>query len=672
MGYCSRCGEISPNGKCRKCGGRSVASIATGLGVEAIALADKWQSQYATSILGTEDPASSETVTAPSVLDRGAAILSKTCITCHKILLAQTENNVPYCKDCQPSMNKGTCAACFRPIFSSDLHVEHTSRFWHKTCFQCHQCQRSLGDTPMVDLKGRPCCDSCLMAQSGSAKTTSERAYYSPSQRASTGYKPTPSSSPSTLMSAKHRSFPPTAHSTLLPTHPPTPTHNIHTIHYHNNSHSTYTASPENNSISSQHRSSFTGITPAKSSSSLAHHASYPASTLKTRSSTTTKPFDSISSLSTTSSSSSSSSNASNASSLSSASSWTSRPIKSLRPRIDFSQFKHDTTKEQIHHSSLDSMKEARKYQEPSPSFSPSPQKTAPLQAKENQALADYRRSKAISEATTSYTSSNPYYTPPKDPSVPDCTACRLPLKDERVQLPASLGSVWYHPDCLVCDGCHGHFTSSMFMSDGKRIYHPKCLPIQNTHTPPTASSSSSSDYTCYGCNKRITGKCLTNSSRYYHPECFDCYSCHTQLPIGQPFYEIQGEAYCDACSQHPHTVPTKERSHPPSLSSMSSSMSSPMSSSLSPSSLSSSSLSPSQDTPRFTSRSQPKLGGSKVCPYCQLSVSIMDETPGPRATRWHKKCLKCKDCQKQLDSAATVVEGRLGEWTVWCRTCRH
>lgn len=79
--------------------------------------------------------------------------------------------------------------------------------------------------------------------------------------------------------------------------------------------------------------------------------------------------------------------------------------------------------------------------------------------------------------------------------------------------------------------------------------------------------------------------------------------------------------------------------------------------------------LSPSQ---LFMSRTRelPKLGGSKVCPHCRNSIAVWDETPGPRASRWHKKCLKCTKCKKQMDSSARVYEGDTGEWLVYCRNC--
>lgn len=69
--------------------------------------------------------------------------------------------------------------------------------------------------------------------------------------------------------------------------------------------------------------------------------------------------------------------------------------------------------------------------------------------------------------------------------------------------------------------------------------------------------------------------------------------------------------------------------------------------------------------------RALPKLGGSKVCPRCHKPVAVMDDVPGPMASRWHKKCLACAKCKKQMDSSAKVTEGEQGEWLVHCSDCK-
>ncbi|KAG1716549.1 hypothetical protein ID866_601 [Astraeus odoratus] len=61
--------------------------------------------------------------------------------------------------------SKGDCPACCRPVLilkSEGGFVEASGNVWHKRCFRCSGCQRNIGDTPMVDLLGRPSCADCF------------------------------------------------------------------------------------------------------------------------------------------------------------------------------------------------------------------------------------------------------------------------------------------------------------------------------------------------------------------------------------------------------------------------------------------------------------------------------------------------------------------------------
>ncbi|KAI9009302.1 hypothetical protein CLU79DRAFT_775055 [Phycomyces nitens] len=596
MGYCSRCGEITPADKCTKCGGRSVASIAANLGVEPILLADRWKSQYCTSILGFGDAETS----APSVLSE-----PQTCVNCHKRTLEPLGAS-RHCKDCTPQkpsssssvasaavVDRGACSGCYRPILATETHVEHSSRFWHKECFSCHSCARSLGDTPMVDLQGHPCCESCLMAQAGR--------------------KPAPKMVSKANLSTQTTRIPDRSRSSRqsLP--------------------ATSTSIRTNSPVFSP--SPF-GLNPRTS--------------LYSRS----KPFDSISSHS------SSSSSASLSSTLSSTS-WSPSPSpsKSAKPRVDnLSVFKRpiSTTNESSYLGSPEPL-----------SYPPSPPGWKQSTRKQNSALAEYRRAKAAlnNEHTISQDNTLPSPSPsppprtPKilprqptfsklpqsgvlnDPTQSNCSGCHNPLSGTRVKLSIAGGDVWYHYECLACETCHEPFSSSEYISDGKHFFHPKCRPT--VQTP---------EYACHGCSKPITNKCLKNGSRLFHPDCFSCYECNSYLPFDEPFYEIQGEAHCEACSRMDNLSVQKEPQPPAN----------PITNNTT--------VIPQESTRH--SRNTLKLGGAKVCPHCRQSIAIMDEAPGPRATRWHRRCLQCQGCHKQMDSGANVVEGRSGEWAVWCRGC--
>lgn len=70
--------------------------------------------------------------------------------------------------------------------------------------------------------------------------------------------------------------------------------------------------------------------------------------------------------------------------------------------------------------------------------------------------------------------------------------------------------------------------------------------------------------------------------------------------------------------------------------------------------------------------RPLPRFGVVRDCPGCsQRIASVHEEIPGPKAARWHKKCLACDGCSKILDSGATVAEDfKTGNLRPWCTTC--
>jgi hypothetical protein len=67
-----------------------------------------------------------------------------------------------------------------------------------------------------------------------------------------------------------------------------------------------------------------------------------------------------------------------------------------------------------------------------------------------------------------------------------------------------------------------------------------------------------------------------------------------------------------------------------------------------------------------------PKFGVVKECAGCgQRIYSVHEEAPGPKASRWHKKCLVCQGCSKKLDSGATVYQDEeTAKLSLCCTTC--
>ena len=71
------------------------------------------------------------------------------------------------CKPCFVTNGgtKGECVACSRPILiiaNEGGFVQNAGRLWHTRCFRCNGCFKDIGDTPMVDLLGRPSCEACF------------------------------------------------------------------------------------------------------------------------------------------------------------------------------------------------------------------------------------------------------------------------------------------------------------------------------------------------------------------------------------------------------------------------------------------------------------------------------------------------------------------------------
>ena len=71
------------------------------------------------------------------------------------------------CRSCfsQNGGSRGICVECSRPVLilkSEGGFVENAGQVWHKKCFNCSGCGKSIGDNPVVDLLGRPSCAECF------------------------------------------------------------------------------------------------------------------------------------------------------------------------------------------------------------------------------------------------------------------------------------------------------------------------------------------------------------------------------------------------------------------------------------------------------------------------------------------------------------------------------
>ncbi|CAO3626127.1 unnamed protein product [Cunninghamella echinulata] len=677
MGYCNRCGDIINGSKCRKCGGKPVESLAKG-NTDSKSIVDRWQSQYANSILSGPDPAG--TTSTPLMKRNSVAnfpssyrnrspsisVQPKTCILCHKAVpLGSQLGKVDYCHECRgkifdkksddkaPVDNTVSkqCVICFESIKPEQPKVQHQGRAWHKDCIRCYVCSKVLLNPTALDLQGASRCLDCQKQQNGG--TTSIIS---------------PTSTVSSRLSSESRFSP-------IPR--------------------------------SKRRESFGSLTSQSTLGDFGTYNSLMADKLSTRK----KSMDAISSYS--------------------------RPQLDSKLFRQYQKSIHQQ-KQQQPASPLTPTEKQRPITPTSPdsnkfrSFSPT-LSTGLNDMNINNISLSTSTSTLVSNIKNrrSSVSNSNTATADKPTSKKTCRKCMQQLRGPRVRLPTPSGDTWYyHYDCLTCAACGGHFTESEFVGDGKDVFHLHCRapsPPRSTSPPsPIATLSTSTsnspipsvtkstphlniqankkhnphgaeintnqqitDYRCHTCQLIIEDKYLKNGTRLFHPKCFTCSSCHEQIPSDKPFYDIQQEAHCESCTQkimktnpskstgyiNPSHNNNKFKSNNVSIDVKSIPNNKEFPLTLSPSV--SSPLIPwdeqKGDTPSHIwmnrTKALPKLGGSKICPGCNLSIAVMDDTPGPKASRWHKKCLKCTGCRKQMDSGAKVIMSDK-KWLVKCSDC--
>ncbi|XP_076005853.1 paxillin-like [Genypterus blacodes] len=116
------------------------------------------------------------------------------------------------------------------------------------------------------------------------------------------------------------------------------------------------------------------------------------------------------------------------------------------------------------------------------------------------------------------------------DMFAPKCGGCARAILENYI---SALNSLW-HPECFVCRECFTPFINgSFFEHDGQ----PYC----ESHYHERRGSL------CSGCQKPITGRCITAMGKKFHPEHFVCAFCLKQLNKGT-FKEQNEKPYCQGC----------------------------------------------------------------------------------------------------------------------------
>ncbi|KAJ3836869.1 hypothetical protein F5878DRAFT_624049 [Lentinula raphanica] len=138
-----------------------------------------------------------------SVLQSKESLASHACAICGTIFppdstiypepYADTSSSQRFlCRECFTSHGgaKGHCPGCSRPVLalkSEGPFIEAAGDYWHKACFTCDGCGKNIGDSPLVDLLGKPSCsecfDSCLKRDRTPKKRSSNASMNSPARK---------------------------------------------------------------------------------------------------------------------------------------------------------------------------------------------------------------------------------------------------------------------------------------------------------------------------------------------------------------------------------------------------------------------------------------------------------------------------------------------------------
>ncbi|GAA5962958.1 hypothetical protein JCM3765_006729 [Sporobolomyces pararoseus] len=257
------------------------------------------------------------------------------------------------------------------------------------------------------------------------------------------------------------------------------------------------------------------------------------------------------------------------------------------------------------------------------------------------------------------------------------------------------------HLECFACDGCRKSISGKYVETEGK-AYHRECAPALQRYRaivtslaagePYSSSSSSASsasldthrpkpftselpasdEPSCSACSGPLgygLSVTLPRTGRSYHNACFTCAAC--SRPFEKGFIENGGLAYHEKClpalkmdpgdsfgrpSLPPSPSRTSRPARLPSLPSFPPQLATETPSTLPPRSL-------------FSTRQRPpsNLGGLLICAGCSVRATEKETVLGPGGRRYHRKCLVCGGCKRELDS-----EVRGGETGILrCEACR-
>ncbi|VDB86497.1 unnamed protein product [Peniophora sp. CBMAI 1063] len=626
-----------------------------------------------------------------------------------------------YCRSCfiQNGGSKGDCQDCHRPVLilkSDGGFVENNSRVWHKRCFSCSGCGKSIGDQPMVDLLGKPTCpacfETCLIRGEDSPKTPRRYSVSSPAR-----------SDGGTLGGVRGGDH----HQSGRTTREGSPA--LEELEQRLGIRSRETtpareAPPAKFVVSPQPRIPFTSPKIAGSPQ--------PTPEPSARATRASDVFTGSPRVADVFSSSPARHSIGGDISPVTKSRDSSPAHRTRTPRTSFSSPSPGPSPKPTQ-AAIEEMKQRFLRQSPGPSPAPeSPSTTF------ERTTPTARRSDMTSESVSTRRLSRRSFDHPSSPTragrssdamlwkKASSTSMRSDIEStlSMSAIPTGPPSVPSTPD-LMSDSSES-MTESSGLASPARFFNPSPDPstpaayrdpkatihaLSRESTAPQKTITTpgpAQDSVCGQCalplfNVDSGGRYITvpdpvsgGPSRMYHADCFRCRICDgvfDEKEGGQAVFVrgLSGACHLDCAPSEKITVRTVSNStYTPTiktpLSTPTPSRTTPltMSSSTANSYSSSRYSAPLRSAPASKTSFHSRFGSASFCPGCQMNVSPMEPgvVPGPQGTRWHKACLICggreargrngrrKDgkpgCGKQLDSSAKSD----AEERIWCREC--
>ncbi|KAF7303314.1 hypothetical protein MKEN_01295500 [Mycena kentingensis (nom. inval.)] len=605
-----------------------------------------------------------------------------------------------FCRSCfiANGGSRGPCAECSRPVLilkSEGGFIHAGDKYWHKRCFVCAGCDKPIGDSPMVDLVGRPTCPECF-------DTCLERDPTTPKKNASATNSPRVDKIGSLGGSASSKH------------------------------HKSREGSPALEELEQR-----LGIVKTREPSPALEELSYRLSMIG-KDSPTRSPL------------------ASSASRYSTSSRETSPLVVRSRTKSDPSIGLDGSPSRRFERFRSPEF-EGRGSGSPSPSArystsgSISPVRDSPSTRATEEAVEEMKRRfmKSSSSSPATSTSSTPplklrlrrsrssgrLSTPELTSDSSDATSSVGPDSPPRNEVDVFNGPKGYtpaygsrHPHLLGDEDIIKEETSSQM---GTPVHTPKSS-VKSTTTPvkspiPFGASTTPSKSPKPAPNKTPTKspkglsiapvsesttcvKCLQGlfsmgeGGRYvtvpnelsgepetYHSKCFTCVLCHKPFKegaAGQALFVkgVDGPAHVECAPPQKITIKSQPTTAFPASIFSSRAATTTTTTSIRPAETNKFERAPLTAPATSTPLTFPRFGGSNSCPGCSISVSVMERgvVPGPQGSRWHASCLVCggkrpptkpwairdekkkgvPGCGKKLDSAAK----RDAAGRVWCR----